>query len=236
MKVTGLSKEKIIERCFSLIEGKGTAGVVTLNSLMLKYAWKDSKTLRAILSAKLITPDSVGVCYAVRLLDGQKIYRYPGIEMSEDLIKSGRSCYFLGGRPGVAGKAAEVLKSRYPEANIAGFRHGFFKDVNEELILKEIREKKPDILFVGLDMKRQERWIAKNKEKTGAGIVIGVGGSFDVFSGNLRRAPQIFRLTGTEWMWRLRLEPWRLNRILKLPVFALAVFKRYIKKKELLEI
>jgi N-acetylglucosaminyldiphosphoundecaprenol N-acetyl-beta-D-mannosaminyltransferase len=202
---------------------------------MLKYAWKHPEVLRAISNADLITPDSVGIVYASPLLGGNKVRRYPGIEMAADLIKTGRSVYFLGAAPGVARRAAGELRKRYPEANIVGIQNGFFNRDEEKEILKDIHSIAPDILFVGLDMGRQELWINKNRSRTGAGLVIGVGGSFDVFSGNLKRAPEIFRITGAEWLWRLRLEPWRLGRIMNLPVFALAALARYIKRKGLLE-
>ncbi|MEA3506254.1 MAG: WecB/TagA/CpsF family glycosyltransferase [Elusimicrobiota bacterium] len=234
-KVAGHSREEIIGKCLSLIDRPGTACAVTLNSLMLKYAWKHPEVLRAIRIADLITPDSVGIVYASFLLGGDKVRRYPGIEMAGELIKTGRSAYFLGAAPGVALKAAKELKKRYPAANIVGIQNGFFNKAEEKEILKDIRSKTPDLLFVGLDMGRQELWIDKNRFKTGAGLVIGVGGSFDVFSGNLKRAPEIFKITGTEWLWRLRLESWRLGRIMSLPVFALAVMARYIKRKGLLD-
>ena len=93
-------------------------------------------------------------------------------------------------------------------------------------MLNLIRQAKPSILFVGMGMPAQEKWIAKNLQALGIPVVMGVGGSFDVLSGKLKRAPAWMRRLGIEWLYRLAQEPWRWRRIAQLPVFAWRVLKQ----------
>jgi N-acetylglucosaminyldiphosphoundecaprenol N-acetyl-beta-D-mannosaminyltransferase len=235
MHVTQLSRSGIIEKCNELISEKDCKSVVTLNSLMLKRSWENMELAEALKNADFITVDSIGVRLAAYLLEGKKVCRYPGIEMIEDLIKQGHSIYLLGSKPGVAEKAGSNLSSKYPHLNICGTRDGYFDETGEEELISEINKSKPDIVFVGLNMVRQEIWINANKKKLNARLVVGVGGSFDVISGGLKRAPEFFKITGLEWFWRTLLEPWRIVRIIGLPVFLLEVFQRLLEKQPLLD-
>ncbi len=235
MHVTDLTRKAIIARCVGLINTNGCRSIVTINSLMVKCLWHNYKLSEAISKASLITADSIGVSLASILLERRRVCRYPGIEMMEDLIKQGWKVYLLGGRKWVAERAAGKLKIKYPDTNICGTHHGYFGNIEEEEeILNDINKLKPDIVFIGLNMPRQEIWINRNKEKLKAGVIIGVGGSFDVVSGRLLRAPYIFKFTGNEWLWRLLIQPWRITRILGLPVFLFEVICRFIKNKTLL--
>jgi N-acetylglucosaminyldiphosphoundecaprenol N-acetyl-beta-D-mannosaminyltransferase len=111
--------------------------------------------------------------------------------------------------------------------DVVGYHHGYIfldgKDFSEEII-DDINKKSVDILLVGLPTELQEHWIKKNIDKLNCKIVIGVGGSFDIISGRLKRAPKLFRILGLEWYFRLLQEPWRIKRILKLPLALTILF------------
>ncbi len=131
----------------------------------------------------------------------------------------------------MAEKAGRNIEEKYPNINIVGYHHGYFKGSHigekehpEELaIIDEIVKKKPDIIFVGLGFPKQEIWIEENKDKLPSKVVIGNGGTMDILSGNTNRAPEIFQRLGLEWFYRLIKEPSRIKRQLVLPKFMLQV-------------
>ena len=120
--------------------------------------------------------------------------------------------YFLGGREDVVEEAVKELKEKYPHLEIGGFHHGYFGD-NDEEVIKDINRASPDILFVGLGSPRQEYWIRENRERINALVMMGVGGSFDVWSGTKKRAPRWIRKLNLEWAYRIICEPQRLQRV-----------------------
>ncbi len=112
------------------------------------------------------------------------------------------------------------LRTRYPALQIAGVQHGYFDDAQSGEIAQQIAASGAAILFAGLGFPRQEFWLARNLAATGCGVGIGVGGSFDVISGKVKRAPGIWQRLGLEWLYRLVSEPHRWRRQLALPQFV----------------
>ena len=127
------------------------------------------------------------------------------------------------------------MKEKYSEACICGTYHGYFNDRESSNVIDMINTIRPDIVFVGMNMVRQEKWIDTYKDRISSGIIIGVGGSFDVLSGNLPRAPHILRSAGYEWLWRMVIQPKRIIRVIKLPVFVMEVLWRLFRGKNLLD-
>jgi N-acetylglucosaminyldiphosphoundecaprenol N-acetyl-beta-D-mannosaminyltransferase len=148
------------------------------------------------------------------------------LELCREAAENGRSVFLLGAAPSVADAAAQVLAGRYPGLKLAGAQHGYFKVSEETDVIARIRRAAPDLLFVGMGMPAQEKWIAKNLQALGVPVVMGVGGSFDVLSGRVGRAPLWMRRAGVEWLYRLVREPWRWRRIAQLPVFAWKVIRQ----------
>ncbi|MEW6041345.1 MAG: WecB/TagA/CpsF family glycosyltransferase [Elusimicrobiota bacterium] len=209
------------------------AHIVTINSLMMNHTYKDSELLNAIKNADLIIPDSIGIITAGFLLGAKKsnarLIRMPGIDLMLKICdyaqEVGLSVFLLGAKPDTIPETALKLKKLFPELRIAGFYHGYFDENAEKYVFKEIKKSNPDIIFVGLNVPRQEKWIHKNLSKFSSKIVMGVGGSFDVISGKLKRAPFFMRLAGLEWLFRFLQEPWRIVRIKDLPVFFVRILK-----------
>ncbi len=130
---------------------------------------------------------------------------------------AGKRIYLLGAGKGIAEKAGEKIKEKYPDIVIAGAEEGgegdFFKEV-DELLIGRINAASPDVLFVALGSPKQEKWIARNLSRLeSVRVAMGVGGSFDVISGKVRRAPRLLQERGMEWLWRLMCDPRRLKRI-----------------------
>ena len=156
---------------------------------------------------------------------GCKVRKLPGVEFIQELCavaaRSGRPIYLLGAAPGVAQSAADILAARHKGLAIAGVRDGYFTPEQEPAVLDEIRCAAPGALLVALGVPRQEFWIAAHLAELGVPVAMGVGGSFDVLSGRLRRAPGWMRTFHLEWLYRLVQEPWRWKRMLSaLPTFA----------------
>lgn len=217
----------VIETLTRILQERTPSQVVTLNALMVNHAFGDAALARAVSEAAVVVADSIGVTWAADMLAKVSVERVPGIDLIYTLCglaaAQGRSVFLLGSRDGVARGAADRLSADIPGLVIAGTRHGYFAPTDEPAVIAAVRATRPDILLVGMDVPRQEKWIAEHRAALGASVVMGVGGSFDVISGGLRRAPRWMRATGTEWLYRCAAQPWRIARIKDLPVFIARV-------------
>ena len=211
----------------SLVEDQGFHYAVTPNPEFLLAARKDQPFRQALLDADLVLADGVGVVYSAKLLGRPLKGRVPGIEFAQALMgwmaKHGKRLFLLGAKPGVAELAAANLRDRYPGLILCGTHDGYFKE--DEPVVQAIRESGADVVFVCLGAPKQEFWMAKHGPATGAHLLVGLGGSLDVFAGVVERAPEGFQKLGLEWLYRLMKEPKRFGRMAKLPlvlVYALA--------------
>ena len=194
--------------------------VVTPNPEFLLAAEKDPEFRRVLNAADLVLPDGIGVVYSAKILGTPLKERVPGIEFAEAMLSAlndmGGRLYLLGAKPGVAEEAGRRICARYPALVLCGTHDGYFKD--EQAILPEIAAAKPDLLFVCLGAPKQEKWMARWGQHTGAKLAIGLGGCLDVFAGNVQRAPERWQKLGLEWAYRLKKEPKRIGRMAKLPL------------------
>ncbi len=212
------------------VDGRGerTRQVVTLNAEMLYRAQGDPELMGVLREADLVLPDGHGVVWAGRRFGHPIPERVAGIDLIHALAESGRgrwSFYLLGALPGVAEEAASRLRLEHPGLVVAGAAHGYFAPEETADVVRRIREASPDILLVALGSPKQELFIHRHRGELGAAVAIGVGGSFDVLSGRLRRAPLLFQRLRLEWFYRLLQEPSRWRRMLALPRFAWMVVR-----------
>ncbi|MEA5579519.1 WecB/TagA/CpsF family glycosyltransferase [Anabaena sp. UHCC 0451] len=215
-----------------LEEGRGTH-VVTLNAEMTMQAERNRSLAEVIQNADLVIPDGAGVVLYLQCLLRQEVKRCPGIELAEKLLqelgqqKIPNKVFFYGGATGVAAIAAEFWQQEIPELNIVGTYSGYHSPEEEQILQQTLAQLQPQIIFVGLGVPRQELWIAKNRHLCPQAIWIGVGGSFDIWSGRKTRAPLWLANNNLEWLYRLYQEPWRWRRMLALPEFVFkALFYR----------
>lgn len=206
--------------------------VVTINPEMIMNASKDKDFADIISHADLVVPDGIGVEIGLKIL-GHKVRRIPGIVLGKLLVKnfsaSGKRIAFIGGKPSVADTAIKNLKVEFPEMNAVYCHDGYFND--EEIICSEIVSSNPDLILVALGSPKQEFFISKLKAKLPKAVMIGLGGSFDVWAGIVDRAPEIFQKLGLEWLYRTVKEPKRFKRIFPtLPIFVLKVLKERVFK------
>jgi N-acetylglucosaminyldiphosphoundecaprenol N-acetyl-beta-D-mannosaminyltransferase len=200
------------------------AQVVTLGTEMVVQAQHDSAFRDAVNACALSLCDTIGVLTVAQRRGAALRERVTGVELLEHLCARAAQedlpVFLLGGAPGVAADAAAILEVRFPGLTIAGTRNGFFSGEEESAVVEEIRRSGACLLFVGLGSPRQEMWLSRNLAQTGAAVGIGVGGSFDVVSGRVKRAPLVWRRFGLEWLYRLIREPQRFRRQLALPYFV----------------
>ncbi len=218
----GGMKDSVKILCDFMNEDKPHA-VYTPNPEIIMRAYKDSEYSAVLSRADLVVPDGIGVVYASKMLKKPVTERVAGFDLMNSFFdiaaEKNYSVFIFGGKEGVAKKAAENLEKR--NIKIAGTAHGYRKD--HEKVAEEIKESGADIVLVCIGFPNQEIWIDKYKDKTGAKILVGAGGSVDVFAGNVKRAPEFFCRHGLEWFYRLCSQPSRIIRMSVLPLFMLKV-------------
>lgn len=206
-------------------QGRGTH-IVTLNAEMTMQAERDQALATVIKNAELVIPDGAGVVLYLQYLLQQKVRRFPGIELAENLLKATAqqpkpaTIFFYGGAPDIAATAAKIWQQKLSNLNIIGTHSGYHSLEQEQQLLQTLTQLQPQIIFVGLGVPRQELWIAKNRHLCPNSTWVGVGGSFDIWSGIKTRAPDWLANNNLEWLYRLYQEPWRWRRMLALPEFA----------------
>jgi N-acetylglucosaminyldiphosphoundecaprenol N-acetyl-beta-D-mannosaminyltransferase len=220
-----------------IISGKGGM-IFTPNPAMIEYARKDKEFFRILNSASLSLCDGIGVSLASFFLGKGIIKRICGVDFGEALAKvcaeKGYSLYLLGGEEGVADKAAKNLISKYSGLRIAGTHDGYFE--NEWDVISEISLSGAEVLYVCLGSPKQERFIYYNRKYLPEVLMIGLGGSIDIYSENKRRAPVFLRKLGLEWVYRIIKEPKRLKKARVISFTLSVIFSRFgIKKRQKFE-
>lgn len=209
------------------LKKEGPSHIVTANPEILDEASRNERLAKIIRDADLVTADGVGVLLSARILGESLPERVTGVELAEELFRQGAKegwrFYFLGAAPGVAEEARQRMMVAYPGLNVIGCQDGYYPREKERRLVEAIAEAKTDILLVGLGSPRQDYFIETYKDALGASVLMGVGGSFDVFSGKVQRAPELFRALKLEWLYRIATDPKRWKRSLALPRFVLKV-------------
>lgn len=189
--------------------------IVTVNPETIITAIKEEKFKELLLNKDTtIVADGISVVKAGRLLGYEIKERITGIDIAKELLKVGnqlkRRLYLFGSTEEVINILKKKIKKLYPNINIVGTYNGYEHDA--DVIFKDIVKRQPDIVLVALGIPNQEKLIYKYLHKFNKGILVGVGGSFDVLSGYKKRAPKIFIKLNLEWLYRLVCEPQRINR------------------------
>ena len=210
----------------SALEADNRFSVYTPNSEIILYAYNNPDYCNVLNGGNLVTADGIGVVYASKILGRPIPERVSGFDLANELLRvsapMGKTLYLFGGKPGIAEEAGKKINELYPGIKIVGASDGYFDDEKEKEIIEDINNKSPDILFVCLGFPKQEIWIDAHSDLN-AKIVMGIGGSLDVFAGAVKRAPKIYQKLGLEWLYRLIMQPSRFIRMLALPKFGCTV-------------
>ncbi len=219
-----------VQRVDDAIRARQTLSVLAVNPEKVIKAQSDVTVMRLLTNAGLLIPDGIGVVLAARIFGLGKMGRVPGAELMPKLCElakvRGYKVFLFGASPEVNERAAQKLRETYRGLNIVGRQHGFVRDDEIPELLDRINASGAQIMFVALGSPRQELWIEKYAPILNVKIFQGVGGTFDVIAGSVKRAPWVFRKMHLEWFYRLAVQPRRLLRQTALPRFAYQVLRR----------
>lgn len=223
--------EEAVSAGLALAGQEGCHYAVTPNPELVELARRDEGYRALLNGADLVLPDGIGIIHAAKILGTPLKGRCPGIDFASGLMagleQTGGRLFLLGAKPGVAEEAARRLRERYPRLEICGTHDGYFQA--DGPVAEEVRRSGAQVVFVCLGAPKQERWIAANGPATGARLLVGLGGSLDVFAGQVQRAPERWQRMGLEWLYRLKQEPSRMGRMAKLPLFLFSAMGRRLK-------
>lgn len=236
IKVRGLDFDNVnMNEAIEMVEGYIKRGeqcvVFTPNAEIVQMTIEDESFKQIVSSAEILIPDGAGVVLASKILGTPLKSKVPGCELAENLVRlsaDGRyKIFFYGSKPtteegmSVAELASKKMSEKYDGFAVAGTSHGYVKPDGYAGLIESINASGADILFVCLGVPMQEKWIATHRDELKPRVIIGLGGTLDVFAGTVKRAPKFFVKLNLEWLYRLIKEPKRIGRMMKLPKFIL---------------
>jgi exopolysaccharide biosynthesis WecB/TagA/CpsF family protein len=226
------SYDQALECIEGIIESDRKSWWVAINPIKIYNAWHKPELLNILQQTDAGICDGVGVSITSKILYGKNIKRCTGCDLFFKLLflasQKNWGVYLLGSTTESNAAARSKLQKMYPDLRIVGWHDGYFEDSNP--VIEQINSSKAKILFVAMGSPKQENWIQNNWQAINANICMGVGGSFDIASGTLKRAPKVFRMTGTEFLYRLIREPgkrWPIQKVL-LPYFIQVIGKKAV--------
>ncbi len=228
VSISNVTMEEARNKVKEFVKSDSFHSIYTPNPEIVMLAKNDAAFHQILEEADLVVPDGIGVVIASKIKKNPLPERVAGYDLVQntmkDAVKEGYKYYFFGSKPGTSEAAAEKMRETYPGIQIVGTRNGYFKPEDEAEIIADINNSGANILLVALGAPKQEKWIEANKHlMPNVRVAVGVGGSLDVMSGNVKRAPEVFQKLGLEWFYRLLKEPTRFKRMLVLPEFLIKV-------------
>jgi len=214
--IDALTMQEVLDRVDKTIVARGHLRIGIVNAAKLVHMRRDV-TLRAdVRSCDLVLADGVPVVWASRLLGRPLPERVAGIDLMLGMLRRGNQTgyrvYCLGASEGVLATAVTRIAREYRGVRLVGHHHGYFTPQEEPALVAAIAGAQPDILLVGISSPKKERFLARWGDQLGVPVRHGVGGSFDVLAGKVRRAPLAWQRLGLEWLYRVKQEPRRLWR------------------------
>lgn len=235
-----VTMQQTVDQCLAWCDGPRVAHtVITLNASLLCMMRRDQELRNACHCGDLIVADGVPVVWTSRLAGRPLPERVAGVDLTEKLLEAGSarglSAYFLGAKREVVESLVELCRRKYPGLRIAGWRDGYFKAEDHSAIVSEIAQCAPHMLFVGMPSPFKENWCQKFRDALGVPVIVGVGGTFDVLTGFVTRAPRALQVMGMEWSWRLAMEPrkmWKRYLVTNTEFIGLAVREIFRRRSE----
>ena len=200
---------QVIEHIENIIESNQKSFCVAINPIKIYNAWHTPELLDLLKHTDVNICDGIGVSIASRILNGRKIKRITGCDLFFRLLQRAAQknwgVYLLGASAQSNLAARLELQKIYPDLRIVGWQDGYFDDSSK--VIRKINDSGADLLFAAMGSPKQEYWLWHHRKDIDARFCMGVGGSFDIASGSIKRAPKIFRVTGTEFLFRFVMEP-----------------------------
>lgn len=218
-----------VQKVLTLVGTPGLHMVATANAEMVMMAQENKKLLEVLQKADLVVPDGAGVLWAAEQQGESFLERVTGCDLLHHLLQAAKDnhikVYCLGGAEGVVKQALENATAELGDLPVVGYHSGYFTEEEEVEILKDIERSGAQLVFVAFGVPKQEFWIRDRLAHLDGVVAMGVGGSFDVMAGMLKRAPLWMQRNRLEWLYRLLLQPKRIIRMLALPKFMWAVWR-----------
>ena len=226
-KINDYSFEEAVNYALKLANENKVAQVVTINPEMFATAEKDLHFAKIIDEAEMVVPDGIGVKIGLKL-NGYNVERIPGVDLAKELLiasaENNLPVAIVGAKEEIIVKAIENIKNEIQNIDITYYHNGYFDDDN--LIYDDLKKSNAKIILVAMGSPRQEEFIYNAKNILSNGLMIGIGGSLDVWSGVVQRAPEIYQKLGLEWLYRTISQPERFKRIFPaIPLFLLKVLR-----------
>jgi N-acetylglucosaminyldiphosphoundecaprenol N-acetyl-beta-D-mannosaminyltransferase len=216
VSIDAFTLTEVVALCTEAVEHSRYLSVGVVNAAKIMAMRQDARLRQAVGGCHLILADGQSVVWASRMLRVPLPERVAGIDLFQALLaeadRRGSRVYFLGARPDVLARTLDEVNRQFPGLSVAGARDGYFTADEEPEVAAQIRSSRADLLFLGISSPKKEFFLSRWGEATGASVVHGVGGSFDVLAGLTRRAPLWYQQHGLEWLYRARQEPLRLGR------------------------
>jgi N-acetylglucosaminyldiphosphoundecaprenol N-acetyl-beta-D-mannosaminyltransferase len=237
-QVDRMTLQECVHRLTAAISERTPIHIVLVNAAKIVRARQDHELAHIIRTADLVGADGVSIVWTSRILSCPLPGRVNGTDLMNRLIKvsaeKGFRIYFLGAKADLIEKAVAHVKKQYPTLQIAGYRNGYFSSSSqEEQAVQEIAAARADILLVGMSTPMKEKWVRKHQYNLATPVIHGVGGSFDILAGYVKRAPLWMQRWGLEWLYRVLQEPrrlWRRYLVTNL-VFIMLVIKQLLYTK-----
>jgi N-acetylglucosaminyldiphosphoundecaprenol N-acetyl-beta-D-mannosaminyltransferase len=214
--VDPLTMEETLQCVDRTIQGRIVTQHVVINVAKLVMMQKDEKLREIVNTCPLINADGQGIVWGANLLGYKIPERVAGIDLFTNIVEraaaKGYRLYFLGAKKEVVEKLVRIFKAKYPTLQVAGYRDGYFKESEEPVIAEEIHASKADVLFVAMSSPKKEFFLKTYSRKMNVPFIMGVGGSFDVVTDQVKRAPLWMQKVGLEWFYRFLCEPQRMWR------------------------
>ncbi|MDP5274634.1 WecB/TagA/CpsF family glycosyltransferase [Chengkuizengella axinellae] len=227
INVSKMNMKETVQYLTEAVQHKETHQVITANPIMFMAALNDASFAKAMQSAELVVPDGTGLVWAADYVGHPVKERVPGFDLMFDLLKVANEkswkVYLLGTTAEAIQESATKLKKQYPNIDFVKARDGFFTEKEDMDVVEDIRKLSPDLLFIARSVETQEPWIYKYKRELNIPVMMGVGGTFDIIAGKLKRAPKWMQKLRLEWFYRLLQQPSRYKRMLDLPKFVFRV-------------
>ncbi|MEP6915774.1 MAG: WecB/TagA/CpsF family glycosyltransferase [Acidobacteriota bacterium] len=216
VRVAALRMPEVLDRVHAAILARAPLQIGVVNAAKLVKMRRSEQLTRDMLDCDLVLADGMGVVWASRILKRELPERVAGIDLMHGMLARGvvhgYRVYCLGATQEVLDRALAVFRTDYPGVKFVGSHHGYFSAEEESAVAADIQQARPDILFVAMTSPRKEQFIARWMDHLGVSVCHGVGGSLDVVSGKVRRAPELWQRLGLEWLYRVKQEPGRLWR------------------------
>ncbi|HPQ53024.1 MAG TPA: WecB/TagA/CpsF family glycosyltransferase [Spirochaetota bacterium] len=229
--IDNMTRAQAVVKVMKMIEGGGVHHIIPLNPYKI-MRFKSSNDLMLISNkADLHLASGAGIEWAANMLRTPLKERIPLLSFIMDIIRISEikdyTVFLVGGKPETAEKAFSNIKKSFPDIRIVGRHGGFFTQEREKSVIEAIRKSEANIVLVGMGFPKEDKWIYSIKNEFKNAVFIGVGGSLDVISGEIKKAPAYFMENGLDWFYRIITKPWRIGRLFRVKLFfIIAVFKR----------